>query len=397
MTFIKNLRKDRLIALMDEQKNKTEKIITESSLAIENSHKAEKAFSKSHTDFEAEKVNLKTVVARVDTQTKAAIATIEAKLPIADAEIEKIKVKAISDVNEFIENELKTKGNASLLQITSSEAAVVKSKNNIDKTETDILAKRTHCETLEAGIKSTSNEVAKYKNNILGVASEIIGDENGNHINGSAMKARLVALEAEINKTQEAANSLNSQSESILEKVTDSGLHGSYERSADRYRKSTWIILIAQCVILLVMAGLAYKAINIIKLEEVLKNILPTIPLGVLVFFLQRAYTVEKKLTEEYQHKSTLTKTLAGYRSLYDLKHSDPEYMALFNHVKDGITRNPSEEINPLLHKRLLIDKVVDTIDNVVESASQTVVSSVKVAESAMDIVKVPKNEIISQ
>lgn len=388
MALIKNLHKAALIALMDEQKNKTTKIIDDASVALSNSQEAEKAFAKSHTNFEAEKVKLNSAISNAETQTNNVLVSIKAKLPQADAEIEKIKLNTNTSAQKYIENELKIKGTAALKNLTTSEKTAKEVQSRIQAIETDLTTTKANSDKLSGELKAISSEVAKQKTNIFSASSELIGDENGNHENKPALKKRIVGLEAKLLSSQEKADSLNEQAESVLEKVTDSGLHGSYESSAKRYRNASYIILSVQVIILIVMAGLAYRAINITELEQVLKNILPTIPLGVLVYFLQRTYTVEKKLAEEYQHKSTLTKTLAGYRSLYRLKHSDPEYMALFNHVKDGITRNPSEEINPLLHKRLLADKVLDTVDRAVETVTETVSSGMRTTENAMGVVK---------
>jgi hypothetical protein len=62
-----------------------------------------------------------------------------------------------------------------------------------------------------------------------------------------------------------------------------------------------------------------------------------------------RNQKIAKKLAEEYHHKAALSEAMTGYRGLYQLKHESPEYMNLFNSIKEQLNINPSSKIDKFL------------------------------------------------
>lgn len=317
------------------------------------------------------------------------------KLAAVDQRISTITADATKKVDNFINTEIKPKATGAVSSATATRDQTISLKGEVDA----VLKK---IEAIHTGASKKHDQVTEKHDTIIKLLSkaeqntfEIFGDEDGMCPTGPSIKKRSKSVCEEAEQALVDGKDLRKQAESLLNKMTDESLHTAFSKSARRYMFGSWAILIIQILVLGVAAALAYRAIDL-EIEDLLKNMLPTIPLGFLVYFLNRAYTVEKKLAEEYQHKSSLTKTLAGYRALYKLSHEDKEYMELFTHIKEGITRNPSKEINPLLFRRLPIDAITDTAEKAIDSVQKTAekavtVASTSVAKSA-DAVKTAAN-----
>ncbi len=74
---------------------------------------------------------------------------------------------------------------------------------------------------------------------------------------------------------------------------------------------------------------------------------------GALVFAIwmyNRNQKIAKKLAEEYHHKAAIAEAMTGYRQLYGLEHTSPEYMELFNSLKKQLNTNPSTAIDKFLN-----------------------------------------------
>lgn len=305
------------------------------------------------------------------------------KLLDVDQKILTITASATKKVSDFIDTEIKPKAAE-----TINSAIATKNETVTLKAEVDALVKAV--DAIHTGTSEKHQLVTKKHDTIEKLLTkaeqntfEMFGDEDGMCSTGPSIKTRSKSVCADAEQALADGEDVRKQAESLLSKMTDASLHTAFSNSARRYMLGSWVILIIQVLVLGVAAALAYRAIEL-EIADLLKNMLPTIPLGFLVYFLNRAYTVEKKLAEEYQHKSSLTKTLAGYRALYKLSHEDKEYMELFTHIKEGITRNPSKEINPLLFRRLPIDTLTDTAEKAIGTAHKSAEKAVSAASTSV-------------
>lgn len=327
---------------------------------------------------------IQTSLASLETKSTSFSAAADEKLDFVDKKISTITADASTKVSNFIDKEIKPKATEAIDLATSTKDKTVTLKGEIDAVVKQVQA-------IHSGTSKTQNAVTEKHDTITKLltkaeqsALEICGDEEGMCSSGPSIKKRSETVCENAEQALVDGNDLKKQAESLLNKMTDASLHTAFSKSALRYMIGSWVILTLQVIVLGIAAFLAYRAIDL-EIEDLLKNILPTIPLGFLVYFLNRAYTVEKKLAEEYQHKSSLTKTLAGYRALYKLSHEDKEYMALFTHIKEGITRNPSKEINPLLFRRLPIDTLTDTAEKAIGTAQKSAEKAVSVASASVE------------
>lgn len=328
-------------------------------------------------------INAKTTLAELESKSTSFSNTANGKLADVDKKITAITANASTKVTNFIDTEMKPKATKAIDLATITKDKTVTLKGEIEAVVKKVTA-------IHDGTSKAQNQVAEKHKTIAKLLTkaeqstfEICGDEDGMCSTGPSIKKRSETVCKEAERALGDGEDLRKQAESLLNKMTDASLHTAFSKSALRYMIGSWVILSIQIMVLGIAAFLAYRAIDL-ELEDLLKNILPTIPLGFLVYFLNRAYTVEKKLAEEYQHKSSLTKTLAGYRALYKLSHEDKEYMALFTHIKEGITRNPSKEINPLLFRRLPIDTLTDTAEKAIDTAQKSAEKAVSAASASV-------------
>jgi hypothetical protein len=305
------------------------------------------------------------------------------KLADVDLKISTITTDASKKVTNFIESDIKPKAKEAIELATVTKDTTLTLKGEVDAVVEKVKAIHNGTSQKHDEVTSKHDNIAKLLTKAEQITSEICGDDEGMCATGPSIRRRSETVCKEAEQALVDGEALKKQAESLLNKMTDASLHTAFSKSAHRYMIGSWVILIIQVIVLGIAAFLAYRAIDL-EVEDLLKNILPTIPLGFLVYFLNRAYTVEKKLAEEYQHKSSLTKTLAGYRALYKLSHEDKEYMALFTHIKEGITRNPSKEINPLLFRRLPIDTLTDTAEKAIDTAQKSAEKAVSAASASV-------------
>ncbi len=317
------------------------------------------------------------------------------KLAAVDQKVLTITAGATKKVSDFIDTEIKPKVSETIDSATETKNETVILKEEVVTLVNAIHGIHNGASEKHRVVTEKHDTIAKLLITAEQNSFDIFGDEDGMCTTGPSIKMRSKSACEDAEKALVDGEDVRKQAESLLSKMTDASLHTAFSSAARRYMVGSWIILSIQILVLGIAAALAYRAITL-DLPNLLKNMLPTVPLGFLVYFLNRAYTVEKKLAEEYQHKSSLTKTLAGYRALYKLSHEDKEYMELFTHIKEGITRNPSKEINPLLFRRLPIDTLTDTAEKAIGTVQKTAekavnTASVSVAKSA-DAIKTVAN-----
>jgi len=305
------------------------------------------------------------------------------KLAAVDQNVSTITADASKKVSEFIDTEIKPKATETIDLAIATKDQTVTLKGEVETLVKAVEAIHDGTSEKHELVTEKHDSIAKLLTKAEQNSFDIFGDEEGMCLNGPSIKKRSQTVCREAEQALEDGEDVRKQADGLLSKMTDASLHTAFSSAARRYMVGSWVILILQILILGVAAALAYRAIEL-EISDLLKNMLPTIPLGFLVYFLNRAYTVEKKLAEEYQHKSSLTKTLAGYRALYKLTHEDKEYMALFTHIKEGITRNPSKEINPLLFRRLPIDAFTDTAENAIATVQKSAEKAVNTANASV-------------
>ena len=59
-------------------------------------------------------------------------------------------------------------------------------------------------------------------------------------------------------------------------------------------------------------------------------------------FSLQKQSSINKRLAEEYQHKTSLVEYLIGYKKMWELEREDEEYKNLLVDIKKHILLNPA-------------------------------------------------------
>lgn len=322
---------------------------------------------------------MQTSLAELDEKGASFSSAANQKLATVDQKVSTITATANKKVSDFLDVEIKPKATETIDLAKAAKNETETLKGQVAELVKAVKASHIGTSEKEQQVTEKHDSIAKLLTKAEQNTLEIFGDEDGMAPSGPSIKKRSKLVCEEAEQALVDGEDVKKQAESLLSKMTDASLHTAFSSAARRYMVGSWIILILQILVLGVAATLAYRAIEL-DISDLLKNMLPTIPLGFLVYFLNRAYTVEKKLAEEYQHKSSLTKTLAGYRALYKLSHEDKEYMALFTHIKEGITRNPSKEINPLLFRRLPIDTLTDTAEKAIGTAQKSAEKAANVA-----------------
>lgn len=396
---LKNLTKSEIIAEAEKLNNAAYEAIATSKEKTAQIDKLKNSAAQLRTDLEDQKNEfttltdkLQTALTELDTKSTSFSTTAAEKLAVVDNEISTITKAASDKVTDFIETDIKLKATDAINLATETKDKTINLKVEIDTVANQIKTIHTGAAKTEIEAKEKYNAIEKLFTKAEQNTFEICGNEDGMCSTGPSIKKRSEIVCKNAEKALVDGEDLKKQAQSLLNKMTDEGLHTAFSKSAKRYMLGSWVILIMQIFVLGVAAALAYRAIDL-EIEDLLKNMLPTIPLGFLVYFLNRSYTVEKKLAEEYQHKSSLTKTLAGYRALYKLSHEDKEYMELFTHIKEGITRNPSKEINPLLFRRLPLNALTDTAEKAIDSVQK---STERIVTTASKSIAKNSNKVMS-
>ena len=223
--------------------------------------------------------------------------------------------------------------------------------------------------------KIQKENVKNLQDKLLKFEHKFMGDENGeyNKSEPNQPPVMLPAIKKELSVSQDEINSLAEQAQSVLHKATDKGLHSVFEEYRSRYTKSSrnynlWqYALLAFIFIfgLLSITGYPPFLINfgislpLLTLKADLDTLVQLsfrgvmiLPLVYLSIILNRNANIQKALAEEYAHKASLTKSIAGYRELYDLEHKNDEYTNLFKSIVEGLNANPANKIFYMLNKK---------------------------------------------
>jgi hypothetical protein len=309
------------------------------------------------------------------------------KIETLKKEAEDLKVKIHAYSNEMLLDE---GGKDSIKTSVSKLYDDIKSKGN------DIINEHKKLFIDEEGKKSILGEIGSIKEKIIQIHKDIAQDEpNKESIKTSLDKIQetyskqlkeatvtLDSLKAFYKKVFEKnTNELGEEEEGLekateflkvrlsnliketnekLHAITDSSLHNSFYTRAkshsDEYQKLqdyTFKSVVSIAVVTLLFAII--QLINILWINKTFSyqisyyQIGITLPLIYLVWMFNRNQKIAKKLAEEYHHKAALSEAMTGYRGLYQLKHESPEYMNLFNSIKEQLNINPSSKIDKFL------------------------------------------------
>lgn len=187
------------------------------------------------------------------------------------------------------------------------------------------------------------DSIEKYENKVRLLELEVFGDSEG-------LYQGEVALRPQYLSELKALKSSSEHARKALAEISDLGLHGAFSKRANTSSVAYHLYQVALLAILFLLAAVGYQLVQSdITLENFVMKTITAIPLGFAAFLLNRTAKVEKKISEDYRHKSALTEALAGYRNLYNLSNSDDEYMELFEHVKMDLVTNPSDRMEQIL------------------------------------------------
>ena len=175
-------------------------------------------------------------------------------------------------------------------------------------------------------------------------------------------------LKATVESLANRLEKLTSQAEKKLFELTDSSLQHAFTSRAKKYtfefkklQKFTfWLTLTLVADILL------FGIIQLCKEKFDWHLLIYQFSIaGALIFSIfmyNRNQKIAKKLAEEYQHKASLTEAMTGYRALYNLEHTDAEYMELFNSLKEQLNTNPSKQIDTFLKLKSPHEEISNSI-----------------------------------
>ena len=223
--------------------------------------------------------------------------------------------------------------------------------------------------------ETLSKQLDELKDDLYKLKDDYLGDEDGNcykseddqpPVKVPAIKKDLIEKRKEIDEIKELA-------QVALHKATDKGLHSTFEDYRNKYSESYWRYNIFQFILLTIISSFGLFSITgipqylidlgisfpVLALRADLDTLvqlsfrgLILLPLIYLSIILNRNANIQKALAEEYAHKASLTKSVVGYRELYNLEHKNDEYTNLFKSIVDGLNANPADKVIPMLNKK---------------------------------------------
>jgi hypothetical protein len=268
-------------------------------------------------------------------------------------------VKRANALNEDHEKKMKD------LEFHSNN--ITQNQSIIESTKTEIINIKTEVGNGLEGYKNNIETINKLKRSVEEIHNQLKGDDDGNHNGEPSLIKNAEALNNKTKKTLKDA-------ERALGVSTDASLFSEYINKERLYKNSGRFILFLQVILLTAIAGSAFwffpfqNEVNIGTYFNFAIRVISISPLVFLSIILLRVYNVQKILTEEYAHKATLAKTIAGYRKQFDLNFEDKEYKDLFEDFQNAITANPSDRIATILNRKEPQDKMVSTHANLVNS-----------------------------
>lgn len=233
-------------------------------------------------------------------------------------------------------------------------------------------------EEVEASHKGKLEAIQAFHDNVL-------KDEAGD--DGTPKK---FGLKSEVEQLRDQLKKLVAEATDKLHALTDQSLHNAFAKRAESYsvefkelERHTQNVVLG-IVGVVAAFGLAQLVIYVVgKPFNYNLLIFQFSIIGALVFLLwmyNRNQKMAKKLAEDYHHKAALAEAMTGYRHLYGLKHSDEEYMRLFDSIKDALNVNPSAGIDRFLNLKSPHEDIASTVERSVDRLQQGMTEAVKSA-----------------
>lgn len=234
--------------------------------------------------------------------------------------------------------------------------------------KTQIIELQNTARALEAEVASTLTKLQGFQKEVFDTSIDEEGEEQ------PGLKRAAENLEIRLgNLIQQATDKLHA--------LTDSSLHNSFYSRAEKYSKEyaelqeyTFSSVFAICGVTVLFAVI--QLINVFFLKKEFSYNLEiyqlgiTLPIVYAVWMFNRNQKIAKKLAEEYHHKAALAEAMTGYRALYQLEHNSPEYMNLFNSIKEQLNNNPSTTIDRFLNLKSPTEALVKESGKLVDTES---------------------------
>ncbi len=262
----------------------------------------------------------------------------------------------ITDANKLIADSttLNSEIEVKHKEINSAQKLLLEDEEGRDSVKTQIIKIK---EEFSKNLIENEKEVKKLSAFYKSVFEKTVDEETEK----PGLKATVESLANRLEK-------LTSQAEKKLFELTDSSLQHAFTSRAKKYtfefkklQKFTfWLTLTLVADILL------FGIIQLCKEKFDWHLLIYQFSIaGALIFSIfmyNRNQKIAKKLAEEYQHKASLTEAMTGYRALYNLEHTDAEYMELFNSLKEQLNTNPSKQIDTFLKLKSPHEEISNSI-----------------------------------
>lgn len=201
--------------------------------------------------------------------------------------------------------------------------------------------------------KSILSELQESRILILEFQKKILGDENGLMAGGE------LALDPLLIKIRKEMENITTEANTLLTRLTDESVDSDFAGIATKARSRGLWALSFSIFALTTMAGMSFWVFQPgLIITDFLSRFTFLIPLAFAVFLLNRERKIQHVIEIQYRYKSALAKALKGYRNLYDLPHSSPEYMELFNVLKFELLENPMKHARRYLDQDMLPTKI---------------------------------------
>lgn len=335
------LKIDAMLAKVTQIDELHAKVYASSKQAVDQFTAAETASQNWNAEIETRLVKIK---GEIDTQ----LADFNEKQKAAVAEYKLNLTKSYDDSKIELEN-----------KVTSFSAAVDSNLEQINDAHTKIVLGDKNSKSYIHDVETKVRSIENYKDSLF-------GDENG-HNNGED------SIKNTIDKTRNLLTEIHSETSGRFKELTDLSIIDSFDKLAESANKKRLGLGI---VFLVISLGISYVGYDLVKSEvdwlSLLLRLPIIIPLGLILFVVNRELKVEKVIEEQYKYKASLSKALKGYRNLYQLDHEDTEYMELFNVLKKEMLRSPFESIRPYLNQNLPWEKNIKVDKNGIQITDAT-------------------------
>lgn len=231
-------------------------------------------------------------------------------------------------------------------------------------------------EEAEASHKGKLEAVEAFHDSVL---KDQVGDDG---------VPKKLGLKSEVEQLRDQLNKLVVEATNKLHALTDQSLHNAFAKRAENYSAEFKKLegrtqnVVLGIVVVVALFGLAQLGIYLtgkpFNYNLLIYQFSIIAALVFLLWMYNRNQKVAKKLAEDYHHKAALAEAMTGYRHLYGLKHSDEEYMRLFDSIKDALNVNPSASIDRFLNLRSPHEDVASMVERAVDRIQQGGMEAVK-------------------